>query len=133
MFDGDLYFLSNFYPCNITINGITFPSVENAFQSRKCANYSDMIKFRDITSGQAKRLGRRIEMRDDWDSVKLDVMYDLVKIKFSNPELKSRLLSTGDYELVENNNWKDFYWGRCNGVGQNHLGKILMRVREELR
>ena len=56
-----------------------------------------------------------------------------LRIKFKNPELRSLLLATGNEELVEGNWWRDTYWGVCEGVGQNKLGKLLMQVREEVK
>ena len=73
-------------------------------------------------------------MRSDWEDVKFDVMYDIVKAKFTqNEDLKRKLLDTEGYYLEEGNNWGDKIWGVVNGVGENHLGKILMRVRNELK
>jgi len=61
-------------------------------------------------------------------------MYEICKAKFSqNTELKKRLLSTGNEHLEEGNTWGDKIWGTVNGIGENRLGKILMRIREELR
>ena len=87
-----------------------------------------------MTSPEAKALGRKIELRPDWDSVKDIVMYDVCKLKFTtHTDLKEKLLSTGDAELIEGNYWGDVYWGVCNGIGKNKLGKTLMRIRSELR
>ena len=75
-------------------------------------------------------------MRKDieWDSVKTNWMYEICKAKFSqNEELKSKLLSTGTEYLEEGNTWGDEVWGTVNGVGENRLGKILMKIREELK
>ena len=75
----------------------------------------------------------KVKLREDWEQVKLLVMEDLVRQKFSKDPLKDRLLSTGSEYLEETNWWKDTYWGVCNGVGENILGQILMRVRDSLR
>ena len=73
-------------------------------------------------------------MREDWDRIKKRIMFKLVKDKFTRDEtLRTKLLGTGNDLLVEDNTWGDTYWGKCNGKGKNHLGKILMRVRHELR
>ena len=140
-FRGKYAFLSNFYSCdiNLTINGrtYTFPTVENAFQLSKTLNPSEKLihRFQSITPGQAKKLGRLVKLRNDWDQVKLQVMRKLLIKKFSNPELKNKLLDTGDALLIEGNWWRDTYWGVCNrtDIGDNHLGKLLMEVRDELR
>ena len=86
---------------------------------------------------EAKRLGKRIELRSDWLEVRDQIMYQVVLEKFKqNPDLKAMLLATGDAHLEEGNTWKDRYWGVCpprSGNGENKLGQILMRVREELK
>jgi ribA/ribD-fused uncharacterized protein len=87
----------------------------------------------DLAAGQSKKLGKRVELRPDWEDVKIDIMRQVLKSKFTqNPELKAQLIATGDAELIEGNNWNDRFWGVCRGKGQNHLGKLLMEVRAEL-
>jgi hypothetical protein len=85
------------------------------------------------TPGESKKLGRRCPVREDWEEIKLSVMEELVRSKFSNPKLSQKLLETNDKLLVEGNTWGDTFWGVCNGRGENHLGKILMKVRSELK
>lgn len=133
-FDLDNRFLSNFYYAPITYNGVKYNSSEVAYQASKADNEIDRRKFICLTSPEAKRLGRKIKLRPDWDDVKDTIMYDVCLLKFTtHPDLKEKLLSTGDAELIEGNWWGDTYWGVCNGVGQNKLGKILMKIRSELR
>ena len=134
-FSGVYSFLSNFYTCEIEYKGLTFSSVEAAFQAEKCLNEEDKRKFIGLSPSEAKRLGRRIKMRPDWDyptNYRLKVMEDLLRIKFSKPDLQKRLLATGDAELIEGNTWNDCYWGVCRGRGENHLGKLLMKIRNEM-
>ena len=134
LFRGKYYFLSNFYPCKIIMDHIEFDSVEHTFQASKQLDFQYKINiFHAETPGQAKILGRKAVLRSDWESIKLDIMYQLVRQKFLHPELKEKLLSTGNELLVEGNYWGDTFWGVCNGVGQNNLGRILMRVRSELK
>lgn len=82
--------------------------------------------------GEAKRRGRKVTMRDDWKEVKIDIMLDLLQLKFSDPILKQQLLATGNAKLVEGNYWHDNFWGtcrcgRCNNVRkENWLGRLLM-------
>ena len=130
--NGKYRFLSNFWSCILEWDGQLYPSVENAYQATKCADPDDRLKFVAIKASEAKRLGRVIRMRPDWDSVKLDVMLRLVRRKFEDEKLASLLLETGAEEIQEGNWWGDTYWGTVNGVGENHLGKILMKVRHEL-
>ena len=86
-----------------------------------------------MTPGQAKRAGNKLVLRPDWEQIKIIVMTDLCRIKFQDPHMRKLLLDTGDAELIEGNWWNDTFWGVCNGIGQNHLGKILMAIRNLLR
>lgn len=134
-FSGDYRFLSNFYPARAIVNGLAFRSVEHAYQATKTLDMGARVEImRAATPGQAKRLGQKVELRSDWEVLKLDIMYRLVRQKFTaDKDLRRQLLATGDRDLIEGNTWGDTFWGVCNGEGQNHLGKILMKVRKELR
>jgi ribA/ribD-fused uncharacterized protein len=135
-FRGEYNFLSNFFPCEIVFEGLTYHSVEAAFQAAKCAPLDDRSIFCNLDAATAKRIGRAVDLREDWEQVKLSVMKTIIREKFfSDKYLGVLLLSTGYEDLVEGNDWNDTFWGVSNrtGVGQNHLGKILMEVRNELR
>lgn len=130
-FRGDNFFLSNFFVAPVFYQGIRFENNEAAFQAAKCPER--MQEFCGLSPQKAKRLGRSVELRPDWEEVKYDVMYRICKAKFlQNPDLLKQLLETGDAELVEGNTWGDTVWGVCSGVGENNLGKTLMRIRDEL-
>lgn len=130
-FRGKYYFLSNFYDAPVTYLGYTFKNNEAAFQGAKCL--SRIQEFCNLNPSEAKHLGRRVHLRSDWEQVKDSVMYDICRAKFTqNPNLRTLLIQTGDAELVEGNTWGDRVWGVCDGVGENRLGKILMRIRKEL-
>lgn len=133
-FRGEYYFLSNFYECNIEFDGIPYLNAEAAFQAQKCSVLKDRKQFSDLNPSAAKKLGRKVSLRPDWENVKINLMYQIVKAKFvQNPDLADKLIATGDEYLEEGNNWGDRIWGTVNGVGANNLGKILMTVRSELR
>ena len=135
-FRGKYYFLSNFFPAEVTYNGLTYQNNEAAFQAQKTYSKEERIEFTTLEPRDAKRRGRRVRLRKDWEQVKDRIMEEIVRAKFSqNKELKEQLLATGDAQLVEGNRWNDRYWGVDirSGVGENHLGKILMKVRSELR
>lgn len=133
-FDGNYSFLSNFYECEVWFDGLCYKNSEAAFQSAKTKDKKLRKVFTELNPSNAKYLGRHIELRDDWEQVKDDTMYEIVLKKFQyNIELKELLLETDNLELIEGNTWNDTYWGVCNGVGQNKLGKILMQVREGLK
>lgn len=135
-FRGKYYFLSNFYPAEVTLEGLTYKNNEAAFQAQKVLSIDGRMAFTELSSADAKKKGRRVRLRPDWEQVKDGIMEEIVRAKFmQNLELKQQLLSTGKAELIEGNTWNDRYWGvdARSGIGQNHLGKILMKVREELR
>lgn len=133
-FSGKYEFLSNFYYSPVTYEGITYPTVEHAFQAAKTFDVTERRRISEMkTPGMAKRAGRRVLLREDWEAVKFDIMKTLVTQKFEDEKLKQLLLDTGDEELVEGNTWHDTCWGVCNGVGQNNLGKILMSVRKHYK
>jgi ribA/ribD-fused uncharacterized protein len=134
-FDGKYRFLSNFSPAQVEFEGLTYPSVEHAYQSAKTTELEIRKHFADsqISAGFAKKMGKCIELRPDWNEVKDSVMETLLRKKFNPPNLRTMLLSTGSESLVEGNTWGDTYWGVCRGVGQNKLGILLEKIREELR
>lgn len=131
-FFGEYRFLSNFWPCEVTYDGKRYPSVEHAYQAAKTLDEAERTSIRKAGSaGEAKKLGRRVTMRKDWENVKVGVMRDLVTQKFTNdPDLKARLAATRGRYLEETNTWGDVFWGVCRGRGKNTLGHILMDVRD---
>lgn len=135
MFRGELAFLSNFYPAKTIYEGIEYKTAEHAFQAAKSIDEKDRLYIKSAaTPGDAKRMGYAIKLREDWSKVKLQIMKDCLKSKFTlNPSLRKKLLDTGELELVETNFWKDDFWGKCTEAGQNHLGKLLMEVRQEIK
>ena len=135
-FRGDYFFLSNFYESPMTYGGVAYKNSEAAFQAQKCMTEEEKRGFSELSPTAAKRKGRIVDLRADWEDVKVDIMEDVVRAKFEgNEDLKEKLLATGDAELREGNSWNDLFWGVSleTGKGKNHLGKILMKIREELR
>jgi ribA/ribD-fused uncharacterized protein len=132
-FQGEFRFLSNFHPAPVLYCGKGYPSVENAYQAAKTNNPDRRVAFQTCTAGQAKKMGRRVGLRPDWESIKLGVMLELLRQKFEHNPLRAMLLETKDATLIEGNTWGDQYWGVCAGVGENHLGKLLMQIRSELQ
>lgn len=133
-FRGDYWFLSNMCPApmRVTLRGkeYRFTCLEAAFQACKCPEQAS--EFQGIDGFAAKDLGKKVPLRPDWDGLKIPLMERLVRIKFGqNPDLKAKLLATGNTPLVEDNTWGDTFWGTCNGQGRNNLGRILQAAREE--
>jgi ribA/ribD-fused uncharacterized protein len=129
-FKGDYHFLSNFH---VEKDGKT---TEHRFQAAKAANWDDRkLVMATATPGAAKKMGRKIALRPDWEMVKDHIMYQLLLGKFVGDEsLKKKLLATGTEFLQEGNYWGDKYWGVDikTGEGQNRLGYLLMHVRSNL-
>lgn len=135
-FRGKFVFLSNFFPCPVMLDGLEFPTVEHAFVAAKTTNMAERRVIQLLpTPGKAKRYGARLELRENWEELKLQVMEHLLRQKFSaGSELAAKLAQTGEVELLEGSNWGDTFWGvrlAC-GMGHNHLGRLLMQIREEL-
>ena len=137
-FRGDHAFLSNFHPAEISFEGECYPTVEHAFQAAKTLDPGEREKVRlAATPTLAKRLGRKVTLRRDWEAIKVNVMRDLLRLKFQQPELREQLLATGTARLIEGNTWNDRTWGcvwvKTQWVGRNLLGQLLMQVRTELQ
>ena len=139
-FEGDYFFLSNFYPSPIVgkDDGIEYPTVEHYFQAHKTTNMEDRIKIAGAkTPGMAKRAGRAIDLRPDWEKIKVGVMFDALSEKFKNPDLQTKLIATGNKRLIEGNFWHDNFWGACRcekcagKTKRNQLGSLLIKVRQK--
>ncbi len=132
-FFGKYRFLSNFHLCNITcLDGFTYPSSENAYMAYKTVDLDQRLPFTNCSPKEARFLGQKILLRSDWESVKFGIMEDILRIKFHLPGLKPLLQATYPKHLEETNDWGDKIWGTVNGEGENNLGKILMKIRDEL-
>ena len=125
-------FLSNMHECPVVYDGIRYNSSEAAFQAQKTKNLEERKKISQMNGSNSKRYIRTIPIRDDWDDVRLEIMEAVCRAKFDqNPPLKELLIYTLGEELIEGNTWGDTFWGVYKKHGQNHLGKILMKLREE--
>ena len=139
-FDMKHAFLSNFYWNDIEFEGIVYPTNEHFFQAMKTLNIEERRVIANCrTPGQAKRMGRKVTLRPDWEDVKVAIMKEGLYRKFSDEQLADWLLETGNHELVEGNHWHDQFWGVCycekcaSTEGKNMLGKLLMEIRDELK
>jgi ribA/ribD-fused uncharacterized protein len=129
-FDGENRFLSNFIG-SVHFEGSWYPSAESAYQAAKVVDPRERKPFQSMSAGSAKKHGSKIEIRKDWDKVKIEVMSAIVFDKFYlNKDLRKKLIDTGDKYIEETNSWGDTFWGVCDGKGENNLGKILMKIRE---
>ena len=133
-FFGEYRFLSNFWYAEIYVQELDmrFPTNEHLYQALKSSNVNIIREFTKLkTPSQAKIKGSKVQLRDDWESVKLEAMELCIRLKFDQHDmLRGKLRGTADEELVEANNWGDRFWGISNGQGQNHLGKLLMAYRD---
>ena len=130
VFRNNYYFLSNMFPCTISYNGKTYKCVEAAFQAQKDLNSS--LNFTEVDGFTAKKYGRKVNLRKDWNSVRVAIMKEILIAKFTqNPELLFKLKEITE-PIIEENTWNDTFWGVCRGRGENHLGKLLEEVKFEL-
>lgn len=143
-FKGIYTFLSNFHPLSEKIIDdmkIKYPTVEHYFQAQKTLDEQERIKIAFIPKNQAdraKRQGKKLKLRKDWEEIKIDIMEHGLRQKFSPGYLRMRLLLTKPHKLIESNYWHDNFWGACscpkckNIPSQNHLGKLLMKIRDSI-
>lgn len=134
------FFLSNFYSCSVTYEGITYPTTEHAYQAAKSLDEDiRMLIMRSPRAADAKKMGGSITLRSDWSEVKIPIMEELLLAKFSaGSNLEQRLWKTADAPLIEGNYWHDKFWGQCfchrhNWEGENHLGVLLMEIRSNIQ
>jgi len=134
-FRGKHNFLSNFWLCPVWHDGLVYPSAEHAFQASKTKSGKARALISNcLTPREAKKMGRRVNLRSDWEAVKRHEMFVILESKFTNnPRLKDKLLGTKEAKLEEGNTWGDTFWGVVDGKGDNHLGKLLMMVRQKLK
>jgi len=154
-FRGRYEFLSNFYPAPVHYDGITYPSAEHAYQAAKCHDNALIIAVKGSTfntpeycknglelkfaiaaepsSSKARQMGKTLPLRPDWEQVKLDIMLQIVTLKFQDEHLAAMLKRTAPCILIEGNNWGDTFWGvDVAKGGLNMLGKVLMHVRDNI-
>lgn len=134
-FSGEYRFLSNFYSCSIKFEDEWYTSSEHAYQAAKTLDLEVRRDFQrtGLCPATAKKMGKILMLREDWEQVKLAVMSELIDFKFSyHYDLKQKLVDTAGRELIEGNYWHDTFWGVCEGKGHNHLGKILMKKRSQI-
>ena len=140
-FKNDYTFLSNFYPSYILFEGLVYPTVEHAYVAAKTFDNVFKIMIAELPGhrvGYAKKLGRNIELRPNWEKIKVPIMRELLLKKFKVGLFKEQLLKTDNKILIEGNHWHDNFWGscvcqKCGDRGQNILGLLLMDTREELK
>ena len=139
-FDGKYAFLSNFFYAPFVYDGIIYPTNEHFFQAMKTLDQEKRKQIAEAkTPGAAKRMGRQVQLREDWEEVKYTAMRVGVERKFdAHPGIAEKLIATGDAILIEGNSWHDNTWGSCFCpkcaaiAGKNWLGEILMERRKEL-
>ena len=132
-FFGEYRYLSNFHMKNFVLDTITFNCSEQAYMYQKTMVPSELSRILGCKTGpESKKIGRTATLRDDWDLYRLYAMQRVLVAKFRDPELAEKLIDTRDLYLEETNTWQDRFWGVCGGLGHNHLGKTLMKIRTRL-
>lgn len=138
-FRGKYHFLSNFYVTPVMYKDTLYPSSEHAYMSAKSTDpvWKSYCSNNNISPGNVKRESKHIKLVDNWDRIKLIVMEDVLRSKFENVHMKKLLLETGNQNLQEGNYWNDKFWGvdlkESPNMGENNLGRLLMKIRDELK
>ena len=133
-FFDEFRWLSNFHLCQIEFEGLIYPSTENAYQAAKTYSQSTRLQLSKCTPGQSKKLAHGIPLeRENWDEIRVGIMMLLQVKKYSQPDLRDKLLMTDGYYLEETNNWGDKFWGVVNNDGKNMLGHCIMLCREHIK
>jgi ribA/ribD-fused uncharacterized protein len=132
-FKDEYRWLSNFYPCPITYDFINYSCVEVAYCAAKCELLSERDMFYGLNGAQAKSLGKRIQLKSNWEEIKVNTMHRLLKQKFNQEPFRTLLIETYPMHIEETNHWGDTYWGVCKGKGENRLGILIMDIRDRLR
>jgi ribA/ribD-fused uncharacterized protein len=133
-FKGENKFLSNMSESSFRVGQETYPTVEHFYQAMKTTNLEEQAAVLAAkTPAEAKKIGKTVTLRTNWKKLKIEIMEVGLRAKFQqNPELKKKLIDTGDVDLIEGNTWGDTFWGQVDGKGENNLGKLLMKIRDEL-
>ena len=133
-FFGTYRWLSNYHLVDIEYDGLIYPSTEHAYQAAKFTDINIRKEFINLSCLDARLKGQSNKPNDNWNDIKYSVMYEVILYKFKhNTELKNKLLKTDSKYLEETNHWNDTYYGVCNDIGENNLGKILMNIREIIK
>lgn len=136
-FRDEYRWLSNFTPVKVVYEGIEYASVEHAYMSAKSESmeWKSRCADKQISAAQIKRESQDIVLIPDWDNIKVNVMEDCLREKFSQEPFKSKLEATGGMYIQEGNNWNDTFWGvdLKTGEGFNGLGQLIMKIRDEKR
>lgn len=130
-FRNNFQFLSNMYPCRVQYKGTEYSCSESAFQAQKCTKEEEKNLFSNIDGFLAKKYGKKVSLRKDWNKVRVSIMEEVVRAKFEQHPDLARELAKVEGPIQEDNTWGDTFWGVCQGRGENHLGKILMKIRDE--
>ena len=133
-FRGEYAFLSNRYPCTVKDEeGLEYGSVERAYQAAKSWDIRHRIACQlEPDEREVWKRGRDAVLREDWDQIRVKLMFELLKQKFQIPKLREKLLETGDALLIWSNP-HDRFWGQVGDEGENQLGKHLMKIRTILQ
>jgi len=131
-FKEEYRWLSNFAALEtpIMMYGIKFYTTEQLYQACKCKRMDQFVLFDGLTAAESKKFGKTVEMRRNWSRIRIPVMHRIQMMKYTQPKFKSLLEATKGRYIEETNWWNDTFFGVCNGVGENHLGKIIMDIRD---
>ena len=123
---------SNFHPCVVRLGGYSWLNNEAAYQCIKHENWRFLVDQWQVAGWKAKEMSKTIDVRPDWEQIKVQVMTMLIEAKFKNPVMRYELLETGDQELIHYAPWDEFWGTGRKNLGRNMLGELLMAHRAYL-
>lgn len=136
-YENSNFVFHNFSAHVIKYNDKIYPTAEHAFHSAKFDNEKIKEEIRNAKSPlDAFDLGKKYKSlrKENWNDIKVNILYEILTEKVKqHAEVRKALLATGTEEIVEDNPNDDFWGNGKDGKGQNHTGKILMRIRDELK
>jgi ribA/ribD-fused uncharacterized protein len=132
----EFYVFNNFSAHAIEFRGRVYPTCEHAYQAAKCTDPEGQEAIRHARSPlEAKRLANvtyKAARDPDWGNKKVAVVEEILRAKLAqHPEAQDALRASADEEIVEDSP-TDYFWGTgADGSGQNVLGKLWMKIRDE--
>lgn len=136
-YEQEFYIFSNFSSFKLNWKGYDWMTSEHAYHSEKFEDENILKQLKETRSAHDAfkfAVANKNKYKKNWDDIKLSVMKEILRAKVEqHPYVKKKLLESGNKELIENS-WRDSFWGWGeNKNGQNHLGKLWMEVREEIK
>lgn len=133
-FRGEYEYLANTYNSDITYDGMTYTNAEAAYWAQRVKDKRARNKYSRLSGNKARAKAMQAIPIEDWETTKNDIMMNILRVKFNkNSELGKKLIATNDAKIINTNTYRDDYYGVYMNKGKNILGKMLMKIRDEIK